>query len=70
MDEAGEYRTRSVSLRGVVTYAPTAGDAMRAVDPFANATQRGRCGYGVEPSIIPDFFTLSLFYRSEVDFRN
>ena len=28
MDEAGEYRTRSASLRGVVTYAPTAGDAM------------------------------------------
>ena len=38
MDDAGEYRTRSVSLRGVVTTAP-----------FASASQRGRCGYGVEP---------------------
>ena len=36
MDEAGEYRTRSASLRGMVMCAPTAGDAMWAADPFAN----------------------------------
>ena len=63
MDEAGEYRTRSASLRGVVTFAPTAGDAMRVADPFANATQRGHCGYGVGPSIIPDFLHYQNFEK-------
>ena len=49
MADADGYRTRSVSLRGVVTAAP-----------LDSATQRGRCGYSAETSAIPNFATIPI----------
>ena len=49
--ELPHYRTRGVSPRGAVT-----------ASPFAIATQRGRCGYGGEPSSIPNRATIPFFW--------